>query len=485
MSRYVYKKIIKDVGVLGLYNLLLALSSIIVLPIITRNLGVENYGLYVQFTVTLSLVYTFTMLGLPYATVRFLAGCKDRKIIQDDIWSSITLIFIVSLVVSILFLFLSNIIAQYLFDGRTYIVLLLGLMIPLECVNLGLLNLFRVFQENVRFAVIMFLKTYMDVLVVVLMITQGYGLETILTAFLGLRILLFAFLTLYTVLTVGFTIPRFLRMRDYLKFGIPNIPATVSSWVSDVSDRYLIGIMLGTAFVGLYNPGYTLGQIISMLMYPIDFVLVSMVSKYYDENKVDLVKNIFKLSLKYYLLISVPAFFGISILSRPILSALTTPEIASQCYLITPFVAFSMLLFGIGCVSFGKGLFLANRNDINAGVWVVMAIVNFVINLVLIPLMGIIGAAIATAISYLLGFLINTYFATKLFKFDIDWQAIVKIVIASLIMSAIIYLMSPITIIDVAKTTATGVIVYITVLLLLGTFKISEIDFFRSFNSIK
>ncbi|HEY3272815.1 MAG TPA: polysaccharide biosynthesis C-terminal domain-containing protein [Methanocella sp.] len=485
MSQSVYRNIVRDIGVLGLSSALVTASGIFLLPIITRNMGVANYGLYVQFMVTVALVSTFAPLGLPYATVRFLAGHKDKKVIRDDVWSTMVLILIASLVFSAFFFLFADVIAKYLFDGHTFIVLVLAVILPVECMNVSMLNLFRVFQQNIRYAVVMLVKTYADLAIIVFMINNGYGIESIFVALLGLRLILFALLAIYTVAMVGLSWPRFLRMREYFRFGVPNIPANIASWVSDVSDRYLIGIMLGTAFVGIYNPGYTLGQIISIFMQPVDFVLVSAVSKYYNENRIDLVRNIFRFALKYYLLIAVPACCGISLLSRQILLLITTPEIADQGYLITPFVAFSMLLFGMGGVAFGKSLFLANRNDINAAIWLLMAAVNLVLNLILIPTVGIIGAAAATTIAYALGFLISVHFAMKFFWFDIDWPAIVRIVIASIIMSAVVYFMSPSTLPDLIVTIVAGFVVYVVVVLLLGAVKRSEIDFFRSFSGTK
>ena len=60
-----------------------------------------------------------------------------------------------------------------------------------------------------------------------------------------------------------------------------------------------------------------------------------------------LLRDVFKYSIKYFLMISIPAFFGLSLLSRPILDYPDYPEIAEQSYLVTPFIAFSMLSLGL------------------------------------------------------------------------------------------------------------------------------------------
>lgn len=485
MSALIYKNIVKDVGFLGIYNILISLNGLILLPIITKGLGVESYGLYVQFLITITLVVTFATIGLPYATVRFLSGSKDKKQIQDDIWSTVVLIFIASIAVSLFLIAFSNVIAKNIFDGYTILVIIIALIVPFECANSNLLNVFRVFQEIGKYTVISFCRTYADLAAIILLIFTGYGIVEIAITLLILRVLVCILLLGYFIDYIGIVKPKFTRMMEYFKFGAPNIPANVASWISDASDRYIIGMFLGTTFVGYYNPGYTLGQIVSMFMAPIDFVLVSAVSKYYNENKIDLVRNIFKYALKYYLLIAVPAVFALSLLSKPILMIISTPDIAEKGYLVTPFVAFSMLLYGIMAISIGKSLFLAKKNNLNMIVWFLIAIINLALNIMLIPSMGIIAAAISTFIAFTIGFMVMLYFAVKYFDFEVDWIAIAKTIIASMLMSIVIIYLNPINIIGMIYTIVIGLLVYIIMIITLRTINKTEIDFFKTLAGIK
>ena len=79
MHQSIYKKIVQDIGIIGIANILQAFSGLLLLPVITKILGVHDYGLYVQFSITIALITGFATLGLPYATVRFPAGVKDKE----------------------------------------------------------------------------------------------------------------------------------------------------------------------------------------------------------------------------------------------------------------------------------------------------------------------------------------------------------------------------------------------------------------------
>ena len=88
-----------------------------------------------------------------------------------------------------------------------------------------------------------------------------------------------------------------------------------------------------------------------MLLAPFSILLPSVLPAYHDNNNVEKVRIFLKYSMKYFLLVAIPTTFGLSILSKPILMILTTPTIAMNSYLITPFTALSALLFGVYAIA--------------------------------------------------------------------------------------------------------------------------------------
>ena len=243
------------------------------------------------------------------------------------------------------------------------------------------------------------------------------------------------------------------------------------------SDRYVIGIFLGTAFVGYYSPGYTLGNMISMFFAPLGFMLPAVLSKYYDENNMNEVKTVLKYSLKYFLLLAIPCALGLSLLSKPILTILSTPEIASQGYLITPFVAASALFFGAYAV-IAQIIVLEKKTKITGTIWIMAAILNLGLNLIFIPYIGILGAAITTLLAFALAFILTSYYSSKYFTFDIDFGFILKSIFASLVMSLVIIKWNPVGTLNVLIVIGVCAVVYSVILLLLGGVKKEEIKFF-------
>jgi len=479
-----YKLFTQRIGLIGITNLLVGLSGIILLPILTKTLPIEDYGIWVQISVTIGLIPAVVMLGLPYTMVRFLAAAKKREEIQEGFYSIAFIVLFTSAIASFLLFLLSKPIAASLLDNNLTIARILSLVVFIECLNLLLLAFFRTFQQIKRYAMFSFIRTYLNVALVAYFVLSGYGIFGAVIGLLISGFFVFLIMAFRIISEIGIKIPKFTHIKEYLAFGLPTVPGNLSSWVVNSSDRYVIGIFLGTAFVGYYSPGYTLGGIINMFIAPLAFMLPAVLSKYYDENNMNEVKTVLSYSLKYFLLLAIPSTLGLSLLSKPLLIILSTPEIASQGYLITPFVAASAMLSGASVV-INHVLFLEKRTKITGTIYIIMAILNLGLNLIFISYIGILGAAITTLIAYGLAFVLTAYYSFKYLKFGIDFRFILKSIFASMVMSLVIVKWNPVGMLNVLIEIGICAVVYTAILLLLRGIRKEEIRFFKELFRIR
>jgi O-antigen/teichoic acid export membrane protein len=473
-----HKLFTQRIGLIGITNLLLSLSGIILLPILTKNIPIEEYGIWVQISVTIGLIPAVVMLGLPYTMVRFLAAAKKREEIQEGFYSIALIVLFTSAIASFLLFLFSKPIAASLLDNDLTIARILSLIVFIECLNGLLLAFFRTFQQIKRYSVFSIIKTYINVALVAYFVLSGYGIFGAVIGLLISSFFVFLIMASLIISEIGIIIPKFTHIKEDLAFGLPTVPGNLSTWVVNSSDRYVIGIFLGTAFVGYYSPGCTLGNIINMFMAPLIFMLPVVLSKYYDENNMKEVKTVLKYSLKYFLLLAIPSTLGLSLLSKPILTILSTPEIASQGYLITPFIALSALLFGAGAVIV-QIIVLEKKTKITGAIWIIVAILNLGLNLIFIPYIGILGAAITTLLAFALALILIAFYSFKYLKFDIDFRFISKSIFASIVMSLVIIRCNPIGILNVLIVIGVCAAVYATILLFLKGVEKEEIRFFR------
>lgn len=332
---------------MGLTNILISLSPLILLPILSKSLGVEEYGVWNQFTVTLTLIPAVAALGLPYTLVRFFSASRNLDEIREAFYTIAAMIMLGCGSIAILFLIFSGPISHILFQGNTLVTIILALTLFISGLILLSFDYFRTFDQMRTYSIFSFLQAFLTVLIVTFFVISGYEISGAVLGVFFTQIFIFISMYLLIIKQIGFKIPKFHNIKEYLNFGLPTIPSNISFWILDISDRYLIGIFLGLSFVGYYSAGYLLGSIISILLSPFYTILLPILSQYHVDNEIFKIKSLLNHSIKFFLVVAIPSFFILTILSRPILTILSTPSIAENSYFITPIVAIGGIFFGV------------------------------------------------------------------------------------------------------------------------------------------
>lgn len=475
-----YKYFVQRIGLTGISSILVSLSNLILLPILTKNISISDYGIYVQIGVTLTLIPIFSTLGLVAAMNRFLASKKGIvNEIQEGFYSIFFAIMGVCIFVSTILFILSPNIANLLFNGNVLVAQLLPILIFIATLNVVISFYFRTFQQMKKYSIFIVFQAYLIVFLVSYFAIKDSNIINVVFGSLIAQIITFIVGFAVILKDVGFKIPKFLNLKNYLSFSIPSMPTLLSNWMVDSSDRYLISIFLGTVYVGYYNPGYTLGwTFIGLLAAPFNIILPSLLPYHYDQGQIDKVRVFLKYSLKYFLVFAIPAFFGLSLLSEQFIYFLTNLEIATNGYLVTPFTALSALFFGCYVIFFNI-LFLEKTTRILGSIWILSAVVNLILNIIFIPLFGFLAAAAATLFVYGLSLALTIHYARKFLKFDFEWSSIIKSLFSSAIMSIIIIIFYPNGVYNFILLVLISVIVYLALFYVLKGFKKEEINFFK------
>lgn len=472
------QKFTQNVGFIGLTNFLIVLKGIVLLPIITKLLGTEDYGIWTQLSVTLSLLSPLILLGLPFSLVRFLAGKTNRQEIQENIYSVFAVVLAVGSAATLIFLVFSKSLGDFLQSPPAFIEIL-AFVILFECLNAVLFSVLRAFEEIKKYSVLTLFQNFGEIGLVLYYVFSGEGLAGAVLALLLVRVAIFLILTFLVVGKFGIKIPNFKFLRQYLHFGLPTLASNASYWLVTSSDRYLIGIFLGVLFVGYYAPAYAIGNLLNFFTYPLGFLLPAALAKMFDENKLAETRTHLRYSLKYFLLLTIPSFFGLSFLAKPLLTSFSTPEIAAQGHLVTPFVALSVLLYGATGI-FAEILSLAKKTRVAGSIWTLAAISNVGLNVLFIPKFGILGAAITTLLAYVLAFFLTWYFSFKELKFAIDSKFILKSVFASILMTVFLEKLSPAGLAEILLAVLLGALIYGILIFLFKGIDKKELDFFKN-----
>jgi O-antigen/teichoic acid export membrane protein len=476
-----YKLFAQRVGLVGIVNFIVSLRGLILIPILTKTLGADAYGAWSVIMVTISLLSPLALMGLTTAMIRFLAAEKDKRTIQEGFYSVIFIVFFTGLILSLAVFLLADFFAITILKdiSAAPLIKITSIVILLQALDLVSLEFFRAFRRMKRYSVLMLLQTVVEVGFVAYFVLSGFGLFGAVVSLLISRGIVLFISTSFIFKEVGFRLPKFYVLGDYLKFGLPLVPTTLLGWIASSSDRYLIGYFLSLEMVGIYSAAYSIGAIIGFFGAPLQILLFPTISKLYEERKEEEMKTYLAYSLKYFLLFTIPSVFGLSILSRPILLIMTKPEFVAQGEVVLPIVAVGALFFGLYGAIFVWILIVAKKTKLVFVLVSFSAAMNLALNVIFIPVYGIVAAAITTLIAYLVLLSFTIYFSRQSINFEIPYGFIGKSVLASLVMSLIICWVNPIGVFLVGFMILVGAVVYLGILKLLKVFEEEEVAFLK------
>lgn len=475
-----YEKFTKDIGIITITNIIIALRGLILLPIIAKTLGTSGYGIWAQAIVTLSLLAPVSTFGLAFALTRFLAGEKNKKQIQEGFFSVLVIVLCLSSLIALALLLFASPIANTLFnDANTIgIVKITAILVPFSAANLVFLNFFRAFRQMKTYSILTVLQNFGEIAAIAFLVLSGFGIFGAIVSLLIVRIFIDAIMFIMITLQIGVKIPDFSNIKSYLKFGLPLTPSSIFTWIVNASDRYIIGIFMTIASVGVYSAAYAIASIVSFFANPLTVVLPPTLSKLYDENRMGEVKIHLTYSLKYFLMVAIPSVFGLSILSKQLLCILSTPEFVASGSVVIPIVASGALLFGVWRI-IEQNLVLVKKTKLIGITWGIAGLVNLSLNIIFVPVVGIVGAAISTLITFVVATMIMAHMSFKQFTFPIDWMFILKSIFASIIMAFVISTANPVQVVDVLVWMGIGAAIYAGLIFLLGGIRMDEFKFFK------
>lgn len=473
-----YKLFAQRSGLIGISNLLIISSSLLTLFFLTKTFSVQEYGIWVEINVTIVLIPNIALLGLPFTMMRFLAPLRDRGEVQEGFYTIVFILVAVNLVASLLLFLFAGSISAGLFGNNIEIGRILALIILPANFNVLLLYYFRTFLQVKRYSILTAGQACSSAIVTIFLVLTGLSIVGVVFGLLLVQSAFFIFMMSLIVSEIGFQVPRFTNVKEYLSFSLPLAPAYLAGWVLESSDRYIIGFLLGATFVAHYSPGYDLGSAVFLVTVPMTAILTPFISAKYDNAQEKEAKKTLEFTLKYFYALAVPFAAWLSLLSRPLLTVLSNPTIAANGYLITPFVSVSALAVGVAYITM-QGLILKKKTKASGLVWTFAAILNFGANFLLVPVVGIVGAAVTTLVSDLLIVSLITYVSRTYFRFPLASRFLGKVIFSSLVMGVFILVWSPQNAISLISLVLPSAVVYVATMFLVKGFTREELLFLK------
>lgn len=199
----------------------------------------------------------------------------------------------------------------------------------------------------------------------------------------------------------------FLKLKKLLKFSTPLVLAALSGFFAFYIDRIFIKNMLGLEELGLYGVAYRFASITSIVFSGFQGALMPLVYKHYKENDTpNDISRIFDIFCCFSLII----ISGSILFSKEIIIFFTT-QTFYESYKLIPILV--MVTLFMNMYIFAPGLGIAKKTKLIAFSTLLVTICNIILNFILVPFIGAIGASIATLISSVLLFLLYAIIGSR------------------------------------------------------------------------
>lgn len=345
--------------------------------------------------------------------------------------------------------------------------------------NVRLLNL-NVYRAYDRFV----LRTFIDLAAsgvelaaIIVVLSWTHDLLLALVAMTIWSALVAAFSTWHASRLTGLGRPSMAVARRALAYAVPLLPAALSLWILDRADRFFIGRYLGPREVGIYSASYALGSLVLQAQAPFQLTLFPKVAQLWDTDRNSARKYI-ELSNKAFLTLAIPFITASFVIAPQVLTRLGNAEIAADSALLTVLVATGVTLYGVTVMQ-SQVLHGARRTGVQGLTSAFAAVLNVALNLLLLPRIGTLGAAIATAASYGLTCVAFGLAARQFLAISYFPAYLAKCFLAALVMLAPMTALAGRGTWGLFAALLAGAVTYFTALVLVRAFNAEEIGLAR------
>ena len=226
------------------------------------------------------------------------------------------------------------------------------------------------------------------------------------------------------------------RLKSYAAYGYPIAASLTLALVLASTDRFLLALFMDEAAVGAYHAGYSIAnRTLDVLFLWLGSAGQPALVMALERGGLDRLKEAAREQASTFILIGLPAAAGVALVARPLAEVMIGEELRVAATAVTPWIALSALLYGMTAYYFGQAFTLGRRTKMLLVAMIVPAAANVVLNIILIPHFGVLGAAWATAISFGLGMLVTLLLGRGVLPLPIPWDPLVRCLIATGIMA--------------------------------------------------
>ena len=416
-----FKKIISLGSLYSLGSISQGALFVLLFPIYTSFLSPHDFGIIGLMSITVSLLTRFVSSPINSAFTRFYYAPEYREKSGILLFNLFLWALLIITCCAVIFWRISEYLAEVLLQDRNlaHLLKIYALILFLQPISSLFLCLLRMLERA---------KYFVFTSISSLLLSAGLTLYLLTVLKKGVLSLIVGNL-FGLMVTVIMVLPVFIRRSIFklsrsvlvppLKYAYPLLLSEYSNLLIQSGDRYVLRIFGSVSMVGLYSFGYQIAGILqTALVTPLKQALQPIVLK--QEEDPEAVRHFLKVGATYFYLIGCAACLLISLFSREILMLFARKEAFWGAWVIVPIITYSYVQHGIGNFV-GWGMGLMKKSFHMSGTVLIAASANIGLNFLFVPQWGMLGAAFATMLSYIVWNVLKAYYSAKFY--DLHFEA--------------------------------------------------------------
>lgn len=478
------------VFILGILTNLLGYST---RAILARVLSPSDYGLFYAVFSLIMFLTLFANFGMSNAIVKYVSEliAREKKSEVKFLITYSTLInIIVSIFLSILLFLISDFLAINYFGvpESKFLIIIFSFILPFIILNSVFSNIFNSFKNVLLMSLTNFISSILFLLSFIILLILGIKKNSILPGFayfIGIFISVIIFFIIYILRFYDYKTPikKYPKLlKEVIIFAVISFPIGVSHLIINQADTLMLTYFDSLSNVGIYNAVLPTVMVLAFFSKSSFKVFMPLVSEFWAKKDYLRLQTSIKIMIKYMLLLIMPfvlILFGFSeiiirlLFGYQYISGDITMKILSIGIIFLSLnIIYQSILVGIG---FAKDV---------TKVLIIGALFNIILNLILIPLIGMVGAAISTALSYFIIFILINLKANKRLKIIINYWWMIKLFLCSLLFLLVNYIIKKILylnqFLEASICLIVSFIIYFILAYILNVIDINELRFFIS-----
>lgn len=443
-----------------------SITSFVAIVVFSRELGADPLGVYYPFVALLGVALLPSDLGIASSVKKRLSENRQRKqFVGAALLMKLPLISVVAIIV----LIASNHVNQFL-GAELAIIFIIVLYID----GIGGLSM-HVLHGELRVgeaAILEVIRPLSWLVFGYIFVMQGLRAEGLVYGyFIGSVLITIVGWWKVSVLPALPNKEHIYSLFDFAKYSaVSSIGGLFYSWMDVLVLTLFVtmGIRVARGDIGAYENAWRLSLIVMLAAKAIATVLFPQMSEWDTQGARNKIESTLPTAVFASLLLVIPGFVGIFILSNDLLRILFGSEftVAGLALIILAGGKIPMAIH----ILFNNALNALDRPDLPAISAIISAGLNLIFNIIFIWQYGLAGAAIATVGSFVINTLIHTYYLNMFLDIRLPFRKIGWITISSIVMGIIIYYISNIVeingLLSLAIVITTGVGVYTSMLLI-------------------